>query len=110
MVTRNVRKTVARPVRTNTRTVAVVSVDDVVLNSVVANVRRNGSWSGSMSELVVRVRRDYGNVRQVQGWPQNARGMRAVVDRLARRLRTAGIKVRFGRTTDHARKRFVEFR
>lgn len=100
---KNVSRTSVRSVRTN-----VVDTDTVLLNGIVRVVgRRVTPWVGSMTELSTALNRVVRNVPA--GWPENPRGLRAGVDRVIAKLRRAGIKTSFGRTSDHSRKRFVTF-
>lgn len=96
----NVRKAVAK------RSVA-SDVDFAVIDGVVRLVASGGTWNGSMAELETALRRRIR--RSVTGWPSSPRGMRASLDRVVNRLRRLGVKARFSRTPDHARKRVVEF-
>lgn len=85
-----------------------VNLDSVFLAGVERLLRnKSSSWTGSMTELETSLRKVVR--RQNVSWPSNPRAMRATVDRLLPNLRKAGVKVRFGRTNDHNRKRFVEF-
>lgn len=106
-VVRSVRPVASRPVvRERTRS---VNVDSLVVDGVVRLLASREAWQGSMTELDSAVRRVLRRKNAVAGWPANPRGLRAVVDSVVPTLRRLGVKVRFGRTTDHARKRFVEF-
>jgi hypothetical protein len=94
---------------TKTATTATKTNLDSVFVSGVARLLRNkaSTWTGSMTELEASLRKVVR--RQNVSWPSNPRAMRATVDRLLPDLKKAGVKVRFGRTNDHNRKRFVEF-
>lgn len=68
--------------------------------------RKNGEWAGSMTELsaalTTGIRRATPNY-----WPTNPSTVRRVMNTVAPALRRAGVRVVFGRETDHFRKRFV---
>jgi hypothetical protein len=85
------------------------SVNDVVLNSILTVLVRSNvrTWSGTMTELQVALGRALGKRRsQLPGSPG---ALRVVVNRVVNRLRARGISVRFTRTPDHARTRYVRF-
>lgn len=99
---KSVSKSVVRP-----RAVVRTDVDFAVIDGVVRLVSVKGSWNGSMAELQTALRRVVR--RKVDGWPSSPRGMRASLDRVISKLRRLGVKSRFSRTPDHARKRVVNF-
>jgi hypothetical protein len=70
--------------------------------------RRNGQWSGSMTDLSAAITT---GIRRVipSNWPKTPSVLRQVVNSVVPSLRKAGVSVQFGRTTDHMRKRFVSF-
>ena len=110
-VKKNVRKAAVKNIVSVRKPVVkrIVSsdVDFAVIDGVVRLVAPGGTWNGSMAELATALRRVVR--RSVTGWPQSPRGMRASLDRVVNRLRRLGVKARFSRTPDHARKRVVEF-
>jgi len=68
--------------------------------------RRNGSWSGSMTELLTAITAG----RQApELFPASPSSLRRVINRVVPSLRREGFEVRFTRTTDHARRRLVSF-
>jgi hypothetical protein len=70
--------------------------------------RKNGTWNGSMTELNQAI--TTGIRRAVPTtWPGSPSILRRIVNKALYSLRKAGVKVQFGRTPDHMRKRFVNF-
>lgn len=86
------------------------SVENVVFSGISAIVSKQaeGTWVGTMSELTTALNRVLSkNQRSVL--PGSPSALRVVTNRVVNRLRNRGIGVRFGRTTDHTRTRFVKF-
>lgn len=86
-------------------------VDNIVFRgiSAVVNAESNGGlWKGTMSELMTALNR-VSSKRQRTILPGSPGALRIVINRVASRIRNRGIGIRFGRTTDHARTRFVRF-
>ena len=86
------------------------SIDDTVLNGILTVlVRNNGNtWSGTMTDLTAALSRVLGKRRSVI-LPGSPGALRVVVNRVVNRLRARRISVRFSRTPDHARNRYVRF-
>jgi len=87
-----------------------ISVDDVVLSGILTVLVRSDvrGWSGTMTDLQTALVRVLGKRRSLV-LPGSPGALRVVVNRVVNRLRTRGISVRFTRTPDHARTRFVKF-
>lgn len=85
-------------------------VNNVVYRSISTVVERQsgGVWKGTMSELSAALNRVLSK-RQRTLLPRSPSALRVVLNRVANRIRNRGISVRFGRTTDHIRTRFVRF-
>lgn len=70
--------------------------------------RRHGNWSGTMTQLnhaiTAGLRRATPN-----NWPKTPSVLRRVINSVVPSLRRSGVRVQFGRTTDHERTRFVSF-
>lgn len=102
---RNVRKVYLEtvwPEETNIDEIVLAKVSTVVEN-------QSGSrWTGTMTNLMTAINR-VSSRRQREILPGSPGALRVVINRIANRLRNRGIGVRFGRTTDHARTRFVRF-
>lgn len=93
------------------RNITINEVDNIVFRgiSAVVNAESNGGlWKGTMSELMTALNR-VSSKRQRTILPGSPGALRIVINRVANRIRNRGIGVRFGRTTDHARTRFVRF-
>lgn len=85
-------------------------VDGVIfrgINSIVGR-QAEGTWIGTMSELNTALNRVLSK-KQRTLLPGSPGALRVVINRVTNRLRNRGIGVRFGRTTDHSRTRFVRF-
>lgn len=86
------------------------NVDELVftkINTVVSN--QSGSrWTGTMTNLMTALSR-VSSKRQREILPGSPGALRVVINRVTNRLRNRGIGVRFGRTTDHTRTRYVRF-
>lgn len=86
------------------------NIDEVVLSKVCTVIRnQSGSnWTGTMSRLMTALNKvSSRNQREIL--PGSPGALRVVINRVANRLRNRGIGVRFARTTDHARTRYVRF-
>jgi hypothetical protein len=85
-------------------------VDNVIFRGITSVVARQsrGTWIGTMSELATALNRVLSK-KQRTLLPGSPGALRVVVNRVANRIRNRGIGVRFGRTTDHSRTRFVRF-
>lgn len=83
-----------------------VSVDDIVVNGVVSVMDNNQEWTGTMTDLMSTLGRTLGRRTTLPGSPS---ALRVVLNRVVNRLRCRGVSVRFGRTKDHARTRYVRF-
>lgn len=84
------------------------STDDVVLHGVLSVLDRSDNvWMGTMTDLGLALSRA---VRRGAGktLPGSSSSLRVVLNRIVNRLRSRGVSVRFGRTTDHMRTRFVK--
>ena len=87
-----------------------ISLDNVVLNGIIRVIDRkdNMVWTGTMTELgssLVRVL----SKKQSAMLPGSPGALRVVINRVINRLRSRGVSVRFARTTDHVRTRYVRF-
>lgn len=97
--------------KTNTRRITAPNdVSGIIFRGVTSVVERQsgGIWKGTMSELTSALNRVLSKRQRTQ-LPGSPSALRVVINRVANRLRNRGIGVRFGRTTDHARTRFVRF-
>jgi len=89
-----------------------VSIDDVILQGILSFVNYGYDskilWTGTMTDLMSDLKWALNN-DQRRVLPRSPSALRLVVNRVVNRIRNRGIGVRFGRTTDHARTRFVTF-
>ena len=87
------------------------SVNDLVLGNILSVMDMNRSWSGTMTDLndLFLDLAGRSSRRLAKSLPKSPSALRVVINRVANRLRTRGISVKFGRTTDHSRTRFVRF-
>lgn len=72
------------------------------------NRRDSGVWNGTMTELNHAIT---SGIRRAApaNWPKTPSVLRRVINSVVPSLRRAGVRVQFGRTTDHTRTRFVSF-
>lgn len=85
-------------------------VNEIVTRGIISVMEgQSGStWIGTMTNLTTALNRVLSR-RQRTILPGSPGALRVVINRVANRLRNRGVGVRFGRTTDHARTRFVRF-
>lgn len=89
------------------------NVDNLVLNGIITMLKSGpNTWIGTMTE----VSNNIGPITSItmgkkakKDLPGSPAALRVVLNRIAQRLRSRGIGVKFGRTTDHTRTRFVKF-
>ena len=88
----------------------IMSVDEAVMTGVLSIINGNNArtWTGTMTELNSILKKVLGR-RQSQVLPGSPGALRIVLNRVVNRLRNRRIGVRFARTTDHTRTRFVKF-
>jgi hypothetical protein len=86
------------------------NVDEIVLSKIITIVsNQSGSrWTGTMTNLTTALNRVLSR-KQRTLLPRSPGALRVVINRVVNRLRNRGIGVRFSRTTDHARTRYVRF-
>ena len=70
--------------------------------------RKAGSWNGTMTELNHAITL---GIRKTipTNWPKTPSVLRRVVNSVIPSLRRSGVRVQFGRTSDHMRTRLVSF-
>ena len=85
-------------------------VNEIVFRGIISIMEgQSGSnWTGTMTNLTTALNR-VSSKRQRTLLPGSPGALRVVINRVVNRLRNRGIGVRFGRTTDHARTRYVRF-
>jgi hypothetical protein len=83
--------------------------NEVIFRGVTSVIEQSGGiWKGTMTNLTTALNRVLSQ-RQRTLLPGSPGALRVVINRIANRLRNRGIGVRFGRTTDHTRTRYVRF-
>lgn len=92
------------------KTTATNDVDSVVLAGVLSILGRRtmSSWNGTMTDLNSALVRVLGRKKSLV-LPGSPGSLRVVLNRIVNRLRTRSVSVRFGRTSDHSRTRYVRF-
>lgn len=83
--------------------------DELVFRGIKTIVRTKRSWLGTMTNLIAAIHEVKLNAEEKRVMPKSPSALRVVVNRVVNRLRSRGISVKFGRTTDHTRTRFVRF-
>jgi hypothetical protein len=83
-------------------------VFDTLVSGVKTLVRRRATpWVGTMTLLDEALQDRLSKLPQ--NWPGSPSALRVTLNQVVNRLRNAGIRVRFTRSTDHARTRLVVF-
>ncbi len=82
--------------------------EEIVSRGVSSIMERRSVWVGTMTELTSALNRVLSK-KQRTLLPGSPSALRLTVNRVVNRIRSRGIGVRFGRTTDHVRTRFVRF-
>lgn len=85
-------------------------IDNIVFRGVTSIMEgQSGSrWTGTMTNLTTALNRVLSKNQRIQ-LPGSPSALRVVINRVTNKLRNSGIGVRFGRTTDHTRTRYVRF-
>jgi hypothetical protein len=87
----------------------IISVDNLVLNGILKAMESAPQWSGTMTDLDASLVKTYNrNVTKLSALPGSPSALRVVVNRITNRLRSRGISVRFNRSTDRTRTRYVK--
>lgn len=86
------------------------SIEEMVFLGItsVLNKHNKSIWTGTMTNLLNSVNREF-NKNQKTISPKSPAALRIIINRIVNRLRNRGIGVKFGRTSDHSRTRFVKF-
>lgn len=84
--------------------------EDVVFQGVVSVMKNqsDSKWTGTMTNLSTALSRVLSR-KQRKFLPGSPSALRVMINRVVNRLRNKGFGVKFGRTTDHARTRYVRF-
>jgi len=84
------------------------NVEEIVLRGIVSVMENRSVWVGTMTNLTTALNRVLSK-HQRTVLPNSPSALRLVINRVINRLRNRGVGVRFGRSTDHARTRYVRF-
>jgi hypothetical protein len=88
------------------KNVAENTVENNILEGVLKVLDKNKIWLGTMTDLSVELVKNLGKKTTL---PRSPSALRVVLNRVVNRLRNRGISIRFGRTNDHTRTRYVRF-
>jgi len=81
-------------------------VNESVLDGVLYLLNKNNVWTGTMTDLRSDLVKVLGKNRDL---PRSPSALRVVLNGVVNRLRVRKVSVRFGRTNDHTRTRYVRF-
>jgi hypothetical protein len=86
------------------------NVHEIVFRGIISVMegQTGSNWTGTMTNLMTALNR-VSSKKQRTILPGSPAALRVVINRVANRLRNRGIGVRFARTTDHTRTRYVRF-
>ncbi len=85
------------------------NLENTILDSVLTIINKNDKiWIGTMTALGEAIEKTVGK-NDAKKLPASPSSLRVVLNRVANRLRNRKVSVRFGRTTDHTRTRYVRF-
>ena len=105
---RTARKVYLRTIWSSDEEIDVNELVFTKMMTIVENQSISNNWTGTMSKLMTALNKvSSRNQREIL--PGSPGALRVVINRIANRLRNRGIGVRFARTTDHARTRYVKF-
>lgn len=86
-----------------------ISVDNLVLNGILKGIENATEWHGTMTDLDTLLVKAYSrNGTKLSALPGSPSALRVVVNRITNRLRSRGISVRFARSTNRTRTRYVK--
>lgn len=81
-------------------------VENTVLQGVLTVLDKGGTWIGTMTDLNTELVKRLGKKIIL---PQSPSALRIALNRVVSKLRRRGVSIKFGRTTDHTRTRYVRF-
>jgi hypothetical protein len=90
----------------NNKNVRENKVEDAILTGVLTILDKNRIWTGTMTALNKELVKNLGKKTAL---PRSPSALRIVLNRVVNRLRNRGVSIKFGRTTDHMRTRYVKF-
>jgi len=85
-------------------------VDSTVLDGILSVLERHSksAWRGTMTDLNSALVRVLGR-KKSEVLPRSPSSLRVVLNRIVNRLRNRSVGVRFVRSSDHSRTRYVKF-
>ena len=86
-----------------------ITSEELVFRGIKTIVNEKRSWTGTMTSLSIAIRKNKLTANEKRVMPKGPAALRVIVNRVVNRLRSRGVSVQFGRTTDHMRTRFVKF-
>lgn len=86
------------------------NIENLVMNGIISIVNSSNAriWVGTMTQLNSALTSVLGRT-QAKRLPGSPAALRLVVNKVVNKLRNRGTSVKFARTTDHARTRYVRF-
>jgi hypothetical protein len=82
--------------------------DEVVMSGVLTILEKENVWSGTMTDLTSRLVRVVGK-KMATMLPASPSALRVVLNRVVNRLRNKKVSIKFGRSADYNRTRYVKF-
>jgi hypothetical protein len=92
--------------RKNTNQIVKFNMNDTILDGILFMLDDNKVWVGTMTDLKSNLTKVLGKKRDL---PRSPSALRIVLNNVVNRLRVRGVSVRFSRTKDHTRTRYVKF-
>lgn len=94
----------------NRKNTSKTSIDSMILDGIISVVVRSNkdAWIGTMTDLNSALVRVLGR-KKSEILPKSPSSLRVVLNRIANRLRSRSVGVRFVRSPDHSRTRYVRF-
>lgn len=86
------------------------TINEIVMSSVVKIMEKSTSreWMGTMTQLSKSISKLL-TKQQIKMLPRSPSALRSVLNRIVNRIRNRRIGVKFARSTDHMRTRYVKF-
>ena len=84
--------------------------DETVMNGIISIIDKTNkqTWTGTMTELSMALNKSLSR-DQIAVLPGSPSALRVAVNRVVNRLRNRKVSIKFTRTNDRARTRFVRF-
>lgn len=78
------------------------NINDAILNSVLSLVNSEKEWSGTMTDLASKIKRNIPKEFK-QEFPKTPRNLRVSINEMVYRLRSRGVSVKFKKSTNGTR-------